>query len=191
MDRIQLGQRDLLTTSLESDQPPYTPWYQLDWDPQTGLRFQVGCCKKPDNFIAQSNPKGFTEELWKHDVGELFIKHTNSDAYLEINLAPHAAWWACLFSGYREPASASDSSPFEPVAIQPVSLTSDSWESHITIPSMFLLEHLGFGSDSRMNVCFILGSPNKRHHFSRAHLPHDPPDFHHPSDFVPMMATED
>ena len=174
-----------LSVSLESETPPFSPWFYLGWGPGRDLSFTAGCCKNPNNSIAESNANAFTPELWRHDVGELFIKHATSDVYLEINLAPFGAWWASLFSSYREPITEATSAPFRPVQL--VTKTSEtSWETSLTVPQDFLQEALAFGATSKGNVCFIFGEPSQRHHFSYAPLPHDPPDYHHVTDFVSM-----
>lgn len=42
-------------------------------------------------------PGEFYEGLWKETALELFIGSNRSDAYTEINLAPHGAWWLQRF----------------------------------------------------------------------------------------------
>ena len=158
------------------------PRFRLDINQDT-LKFTAGCPSPPSNPIALANAMQFTPELWKHDVGELFIKHTTNDAYLEINLSPHGAWWAALFSGYRSALSS-----VQELGTVHAKVTADSWETTITVPLSFLRETLDFGETSRANICFILGTKT-RHHFSWAPLPHDPPDFHQVADFVPLEAT--
>jgi hypothetical protein len=182
---IPLEEPTVLSASLESPEPPFTPWFHLEWVPGADLDFTVGCCIKPNNPIAETNANAFTPELWRHDVGELFIKHATSEAYLEINLAPFGAWWASLFSSYRDPVIEATKAPFTPVSLGTKTLE-NTWETSLTVPQTFLRESLDFDADSRANVCFILGDSAQRHHFSYAQLPHDPPDYHHVSDFVSM-----
>lgn len=182
---IPLRERTFLKTSLETTAPPFEPWFRLDWEPNKDLCFTVGCCKNPANSIAKSRLNSFLEQLWKHDVGELFIKHAENDSYLEINLAPYGGWWACLFNGYREAASDPALAPFEPTQLD-TETSESAWKTSLTLPLPFLEERLAFGPESLGNVCFILGPPNERHHFSLAPLSHDPPDYHRVADFVGM-----
>ena len=182
---IPLGVPTTLSASLESETPQFTPWFHVEWVPGTDLSFTVGCCINPANPIAESNPNAFTPELWRHDVGELFIKHAANDAYLEINLAPFGAWWASLFSSYRNPIADAATAPFTPVQLDTEN-TENAWQTSLTVPQDFLREALAFDTASKANVCFILGGPTQRYHFSYASLPHDPPDFHHVTDFVAM-----
>jgi hypothetical protein len=177
--------RSFITSSLESDSPPVSPWFHLEGDLASDLVFSVGCAAAPVNPIARAHPRGFVAGLWQHDVGELFLKHAECERYLEINLAPHGAWWSCLFQAYREPLAESKVESLVPVRLEAVT-TADTWETSLTISRAFLEEALGFGPRSRANVCFILGPPADRHHFSWASLPHDPPDFHRVADFVPI-----
>ncbi len=180
--RVLPQERSRITSSLECDSPPVSPWFQLDWGPASDLVFSVGCAASPRNPLAQARPRAFVAGLWQHDVGELFLKHAECDRYLEINLAPHGAWWSCLFQAYREPL---DESPV-PIVDLEATTTDDSWEASLTIPRDCLEDSLAFGGATRANVCFILGPAADRHHFSWADLAHDPPDFHQVADFVPI-----
>ncbi|MFT4640762.1 MAG: hypothetical protein ACI8T1_004094 [Verrucomicrobiales bacterium] len=171
--------------SIESESPPMRPWFEVDWATERDLIFAVGCPNKPHNPRADAHPDTFTSGLWQHDVGELFIKHAEDDRYLEINLGPRGSWWACLLGCYRQPAGDPEQAPFVPKSIAS-EITETSWETRLTIPAEFLQTALQLGATSRVNVCFILGPADARHHFSWAPLPHDPPDFHHVEDFVPL-----
>ena len=175
----------MIERSLESATPGMRPWFWLKWEAGRDLTFAVGCSSKPHNPLAAARPDEFTAGLWRHDVGELFIKHAQNERYLEINLGPHGAWWACLFDGYRQAASDPERAPFEPAALVSA-VTERSWETRVHVPADYLRATLKFGPGSCANVCFILGPGDGRHHFSWAPLPHDPPDFHHVEDFVPF-----
>ncbi len=177
-----------LTRSLESERPPVTPWFALAIT-QDALRFTVGCESPPHNPLAMAAPGTFTPDLWRHDVGELFLKHASNETYLEINLGPWGAWWACRFQAHRQPAEEKPSRPFIPTALSDKTSPS-SWQTALTIPLTYLQDHYAFGPDSCANVCFILGPSEARHHFSAAPLAHDPPDFHQVADFLPVALSQ-
>ena len=54
-----------------------------------------------------AHPEGqsgeFREELWKYDTAEFFIAAADGSPYVEVNLAPNGAWWACAFIAPRVP----------------------------------------------------------------------------------------
>lgn len=164
------------------------PRFRVDWPSAAApLRLEVGSNPFPGNPIARGRPKQFTEGLWRHDVGELFLRHGEiGSRYLEINLAPGGAWWACLFDGYRNVLR--EGPPFSPDGIEAV-LQEDSWTTRLEIPAAFLAQE-GFSPDrSRGNVCFILGPAEDRQHFAWARVPTDPPDFHRVEDWVPLEGS--
>ena len=185
MTRAIPSKRTVIARSLESPSPPMQPWFHLEWKPERDLTFAVGCSSRPHNPLAAAHPDTFTSGLWKHDVGELFIKHAKDERYLEINLGPYGAWWACRFASYRKPAGDSELAPFKPVALDS-SFNESSWETRLTISQRFLRKALQISPTSRANICFILGPADGRHHFSWAPLSHDPPNFHRVEDFVPL-----
>lgn len=129
----------------------------------------------------------FTPELWKYDVAELFIADADGGGYLEFNLAANGAWWACKFDAVRKAA------PVQPDFMAWVLTHHDSpqpgtWLAALEIPVGFLKEHAGFGTGSRANVTFILGSPEQTFH-SATKLPGEEPDFHQPQAFRPLVPT--
>ena len=124
----------------------------------------------------QSQPSQFTEELWHYDVAEAFFLEPESGRYLEVNLAPNGAWWACWHSGPRirekqQPA-------FDSVVAQGESHP-DRWQAHIFLPQNLFSSM----KTLRFNITFILNSPAQTFH-SLAKLPGEQPDFHQPDSFL-------
>ena len=127
-----------------------------------------------------SKPNQFFEGLWEGDVAEAFFLEPESGRYLEINLAPNGAWWACWHSGVRQREKTQPSFiGFEPHG------TNDAhgWEASLLIPfSLFSRpEKLQF------NITFVLNSPHQTFH-SLASLPGEQPDFHQPDHFLPLSS---
>lgn len=128
-----------------------------------------------------SRPGLFCADLWKHDVTELFLADPVSGRYLELNLAPNAAWWSCEFTATRQRADEMD------IAVPDVRTWSDlapdgAWVAAMAVPLDVLRARIGFGPKTRANVCMILGSPKQRF-FSVAPLGDGEPDFHRPDRF--------
>ncbi len=132
-------------------------------------------------------PHEFHEKLWEADTAELFIGDPSTGTYLEINLAPNAAWWACLFDTPRasretQPDFASHATTYHD------DQSADSWLIAISFPLPFLRRILNFGPGSSGNATFILNSPDQTFH-SATRLPGTDPDFHQPARFPLLIPT--
>lgn len=189
-ERLPLG-RHLIERSQESATPPLTPCYALAWTPEGDLKLTVGGNTEPRNPIADDRPGLWTPELWKHDVGELFLASVDRSRYLEINLAPHGAWWSGCFTDPRQPHPLWGHQPFDPVEV-PAKVSTGGWETSLTLPASFIQAALELDRREALddglvgNVCFILGANENRQHFSWADMPSDPPDFHCPERFLSL-----
>ena len=117
----------------------------------------------------------FTPELWKWDVGELFIASPNG-RYLEINLAPNGAWWGQGFIAVRE---ADVNFCHEDFGVR--------IDGERLICSVKALEsYLGGAEDWIANVTAILDSP-QYDFLSLALMPGEEADFHQPQSFLPFQ----
>jgi len=167
--------------------PP--PGYALACDPEH-LWF-VAHHRTPARAHPKSRPGLFCADLWKHDVAELFLADPKGGRYLELNLAPNAAWWSCEFTAARRRADLED------IAVPDVKTWSDlapdgAWVAAMAVPLDVLRARVGFGAGTRANVCMILGSPEQRF-FSATSMGDGEPDFHRPDrfdgvDFKPLSA---
>ena len=52
----------------------------------------------PVTIHPEARPGEFTEELWMYDTAEFFVADAEGKQYLEFNLCPNGAWWACTFT---------------------------------------------------------------------------------------------
>lgn len=127
-----------------------------------------------------SLPGKFLPELWRYDVAEIFFA-VDSGRYLEINLAPSGAWWACWFDGIRSPAE--EQPNFDPIVAQ-AEQQRDFWEASLFLPAALFPNPEGL----RYNVTFILNSPRQTFH-TLAPLPGNEPDFHQPDHFLPLPTA--
>ena len=143
---------------------------------------------KPARLHPAARPGRFTPELWKHDVAELFLHHPTSGRYFEFNLAPNGAWWSCEFTGPRLRAEEVEIA-FPEVATFAELAPDGGWVTAMAIPRDLLEARLDFGRDTRINVTFILGSPEQRL-LTAVDLGAGEPDFHRPDKFAKMELRD-
>lgn len=127
----------------------------------------------------------FREELWKYDTAEFFIAAEGGYPYVEVNISPTGAWWACAFSAPRV--------PFHP-AVEWVGVetsgqvTEQGWQCSISIP-LQLLSALGITPGTcRLAATAILNSPDYIF-LTTAEDTSGEPDFHRPHAWPPAMLS--
>lgn len=129
---------------------------------------------------AQPHPEGkpgeFKEELWKYDTAEFFIADAEGKLYMEFNLSPAGAWWACVFSAPRVAAPEYG----VPQGVQTTgSLSAEGWACSARIPLEYL-SALGITPERcRLAATCILNSPDYVFLTSAEDLSGEP-DFHRP-----------
>lgn len=171
-------------------------WYGSEFAPQAA--FCVAVDPRSLWFIAThgkaakihpaARPGRFTPELWKHDVAELFLSDPTSGRYFEFNLAPNGAWWSCEFTAPRKRAEEVDI-VFPEVATFAELAPNGGWVAAMAIPRDLLEARLDFKEASRMNVTYILNSPEQRF-LTVADLGPGEPDFHRPDKFTPVVFAD-
>lgn len=129
---------------------------------------------------AQPHPEGrpgeFREELWKYDTAEFFIANADGTRYMEFNLSPTGAWWACVFEGPRRVAPAYG----VPQGVQTTGSTSaNGWACSARIPLAFLATLGITPRQCRLVATCILNSPNYLF-LTTAEDSSGEPDFHRP-----------
>ena len=142
----------------------------------------------PAKLHPAARPGRFVPELWKYDVAELFLTDPASGRYFEFNLSPNAAWWSCEFTAPRQRAEETDIA-FPDVATHAELGPDGSWVTAMAIPRDLLEARLNFGGTTKLNVTFILGSPEQRF-LSAANLGEGEPDFHRPERFSAVKFTD-
>lgn len=148
----------------------------------------VASRRHPARLHPQARPGRFLAELWRDDVAELFLADASGGGYLELNLAPNGAWWSCQFAGPRQRVRPDDHG--WPGVVTHAELAADgSWVAAMSLPLGPLREALGFGEGSRVNVAFILDSPEQRF-LSAVPLGEGDPDFHQPGEFAPLRIHD-
>ncbi|HEY1120231.1 MAG TPA: hypothetical protein VGE67_01465, partial [Haloferula sp.] len=139
---------------------------------------------KPAKLHPAARPARFVPELWKYDVAELFLSDPTSGRYFEFNLSPNAAWWSCEFTAPRQRAEETDIA-FPDVTTYAELAPDGGWVAAMSIPLDLLEARLNFGETTKLNVTFILDSPEQRF-LSVANLGEGEPDFHRPERFSPV-----
>ena len=161
-------------------------WFGRSVVPPFGFRFSIEegefvfrASRAAAAWAAEAGEGTFAENLWHRDVAEFFIATASGDRYMEFNLSPRGAWWACLFSGPRE--------------VLPVRLTPDfcratgecvqqGWRAQVRVP-LASLERCGLSLAScRLAAAAILESP-KQIFLTTAPVEGPKPDFHRPWDW--------
>jgi len=95
--------------------PPLTSlagdWFENEVNPPVFFSFAL----EGDVFVFRSSRQPaalchpgarsglFHEQLWEYDVAEFFLSDPVTGNYLEFNLSPNGAHWACLFGSPRSP----------------------------------------------------------------------------------------
>jgi hypothetical protein len=148
----------------------------------------VAAASTPANLHPQARPGLFRSELWKYDVAEFFIADPVSGRYFEFHLAANGAWWNGEFVRERELA-ATESMAFPDVETHAEIALEGGWMAAMVIPIDLLRARVGYGEDSKVNVCFLAGSPETRY-YSAADLKGERPNFHQPQRFSAVTFTE-
>lgn len=149
--------------------------YRFSLVPQ-GLEFRAARAAAA-LVLPESAPGQFTPGLWKCDTAEFFLAREDASRYLEFNLSPNGAWWACVFSAPRVPdaAMAGWLPPIKAEACR----TGGSWESRAILP-MEAIAGLGIDlAHCRLAACAILESP-RQIFLTTAEGCSGEPDFHLP-----------
>lgn len=121
------------------------------------------------------------DELWKESCFELFLAHTSSEAYWEINLSPSTAWNAYRFDAYKK--GMLPSSLFSTPRIK--SLQTDNRYSFDV--KMTLQESL-LNNELQINLAVILLDKQKKRHFYTLQPRQGHPDFHDRTTFKTWEA---
>lgn len=133
-----------------------------------------------------AQPGEFVEGLWEYDTAEFFVANAEGTRYMEFNLAPNGAWWACVFT---EPRVRDLSVPPLPsVATRGVIALDGSWECRAELPLAYL-EAIGIApANCRLAAAAIQNSPDYLYLTTSSDL-HGEPDFHRPWSWAPASLV--
>lgn len=125
--------------------------------------------------------KGFVEGLWEQDVGECFVLDRGSGRYVEYNLSPDGAWWACRHTGIRQ------RDPVQPDWMTAgIRTECDRGTTHrlarMTVP-------MPQPGDVAVNFTAIVTTRERRRFYSLAPLGGDRPDFHRPAEWLEVDCS--
>ena len=153
----------------------------------TEAGLQVGfVAKKPPVIIELANLNEFYEGLWRADCGELWLASPVNGRYIEVNLGPNGAWWACVFSSNR----------IRDLACPPPACTDiltealgQFWQASLVVPWEDIFRCLQSEEAPTAIVTLILnGCPDVDPPLENLHsaVPLGAVDFHRPQDWVPL-----
>ena len=130
----------------------------------------------PVTIHPEARPGMFKEELWKYDTAEFFVADAEGKYYMEFNLCPNGAWWACAFCGPRQPLAGAG----VPTGVETSgSVTPTGWGCMARLPLAYL-ESLGIDiRNCRLAATCILNSPDYHFCTTSDDLSGEP-DFHRP-----------
>ncbi len=130
----------------------------------------------PVQIHPTAQPGEFTEELWMYDTAEFFVAGAEGNPYLEFNLCPNGAWWACAFSAPR----VRDAAAGMPLDVRTTGeVTEQGWSCSARIPVSYL-RSLDIDLHScRLAATCILNSPEYQF-LTTADDQSGEPDFHRP-----------
>ena len=140
----------------------------------------------PVTIHPEAQPGEFTEELWMYDVAEFFVADAEGRQYLEFNLCPNGAWWACAFSAPR----VRDASAGVPVGVRTEgTVTPDGWSCSARIPLAYLRSIDIAIKSCRLAATCILNSPDYLFCTTADDLSGEP-DFHRPQSWALAAIRE-
>ena len=124
---------------------------------------------------APSTPIGPTDQLWEHEVVEIFI-YGDKGKYLEVELAPSGHHLVLQLQGIRNVVASKLPLDFT------ATIHGDRWTGTARIDKDDLP-----GTPRRWNVTAIHGSKDERRYLSWNVLPGEAPDFHQPESSRPLQ----
>ncbi|MBR1981173.1 MAG: hypothetical protein IKA23_00290 [Akkermansia sp.] len=130
----------------------------------------------PVTIHPEAQPGVFTEALWKYDMAEFFVSDAEGRNYMEFNICPNGAWWACAFSGPRQPLAGVAA----PAGVETTgTVTPGGWACSARVP-LSCFERVGIGiRNCRLAATCILNSPDYQFCTTSDDLSGEP-DFHRP-----------
>lgn len=166
--------------------------YALELPTTGGIVFSVAS-PRPVLEKAAHPAAGFVAGLWRTDCAELFLGNPHNRRYVEFNLGPGGAWWACGFSAPRVAAQQDWQDCIGEQKGSEVSAHTqwehNHWLGWLRLPLIPVARMLqGVNPDGwTANVTFITGNGDNQRYFSVAELAGERPDFHQP-DYWPSLG---
>jgi hypothetical protein len=134
----------------------------------------------PVTIHPDAEPGEFTEELWMYDTAEFFVADADGKQYMEFNLCPNGAWWACAFSAPR----VRDAAAGVPVAVRTTGeVTPEGWRCSATLPLAYLRSMDIDIFSCRLAATCILNSPDYLF-YTTSDDQSGEPDFHRPQSWA-------
>lgn len=97
---------------------------------ETALVFRAARAAAPE-LHPTATEGAFSTDLWRHHCAEFFLAAPEGAPYIEFNLAPNGAWWACLFTA---PRVAAEPAPDLSAIRATGTITPLGWEAEMRVP---------------------------------------------------------
>lgn len=137
----------------------------------------------PSTVAPASEFQNYQSELWRYDVGELFLANPNTGEYLEINLNEAGAWWMQKFCSIRTADEFHTKEDYSSAVI----VERQEEGVSLIVKTKFLESLLGLPVyEMTANATAIVGQPQQFSSFAKIDKPE--PDFHQPSYFPPIRS---
>lgn len=182
------GMQNIISTAAPVIQKLTHEWYGKPVAAPVEYSFSIedGCLvfrasqAAPVTIHPLARPGAFTEELWRYDTAEFFVADAEGKNYLEFNLCPNGAWWACAFCGPRQPVPGVTA----PAGVETTgSVTPAGWGCTARLPLAYLRSQ-GIDIEScRLAATCILNSPDYQFCTTSDDLSGEP-DFHRPASWA-------
>lgn len=111
----------------------------------TPLRYRLSCTETELIYRAARNEApalhptaiagAFSADLWRYHCAEFFLAAPEGTPYMEFNLAPNGAWWACVFTA---PRTAAEQVPDLSAIRASGTVTPQGWEAEMRVPLSLL-----------------------------------------------------
>ncbi len=163
--------------------PKHEAAYRIQ-DDGTGMLVSFMASKTPLE-LKMSFLDFIVEGLWRADCGELWLYSPSTGRYIEINVAPNGAWWACVFSAPR----LRDEECERPKCDTTRADSKSGWLSTIYVSWDEIRRCLQSTEDLHANVTLILdGCPDVDPPLENLHsaVKLGAVDFHRPHEWVPL-----
>jgi hypothetical protein len=127
----------------------------------------------------------FYEGLWRFDCGELWLASPVTGRYIEFNLAPNGAWWACVFSAAR----VRDLGTAPPIVTTQGRFAAEGWTASLSVAWADIRRCLQDEAEPNANLTLVVGGcPDENAPLENLHTvcPLSEVDFHRPQDWQPL-----
>lgn len=131
-------------------------------------------------WLPEAGPPARADELWRRTCFEAFIKPADSEAYVEVNVAPSRQWAAYRFNGYRTGATPLSEMPAPDIDVE---TTSEHCAVRVAL-DLGAVADWPLDAPWRLGLSAVIEETNGRLSYWALTHPPGKADFHHASAFA-------